>query len=40
MMELGAQYAYVCRNTFSGIGGEPTVDENLVFISFRYYPFQ
>ena len=40
MMELGVLYAYVRRNTFPGTGGEPTVDENMVFVSFRYYPFQ
>jgi len=40
MMELGAQYAYIRRNIFPGVGGEPAADENIVMASFRYYPFQ
>jgi len=40
MMALGAQYAYVRRNVFPGVGGEPTANENIMMISFRYYPFQ
>jgi len=39
-LQLGAQYAYVRRDTFPGIGGEPSPDENIVMVSFRYYPFQ
>ena len=39
-MQLGAQYAYIRRNVFPGVGGEPSADENMVFVSFRYYPFQ
>ena len=39
MMELGAQYAYLRRNVFPGVGGEPSADENVVMLSFRYYPF-
>jgi hypothetical protein len=39
-MELGAQYAYVRRTTFPGVGGAPPANENMVMISFRYYPFQ
>ncbi|HUN44037.1 MAG TPA: hypothetical protein VMU81_27410 [Acetobacteraceae bacterium] len=40
MMELGGQYAYVRRNVFPGVGGEPSANENMVMVSFRYYPFQ
>ncbi len=39
-MRFGAQYSYTRRDTFSGIGGSPHTDDNMVFISFRYYPFQ
>ena len=34
MMELGAQYAYIRRNIFPGVGGEPAADENIVMASF------
>jgi len=40
MLELGAQYAYIRRDVFPGVGGEPSVDDNMVFVSLRYYPFQ
>ncbi|WP_428539336.1 hypothetical protein [Rhodopila sp.] len=45
-MQLGAQYEYVNRNTFSGTGAtrgstvSPSADENIVLFSLRYYPFQ
>ncbi len=39
-MQLGAQYAYLRRNIFPGVGGEPAANENIVMVSFRYYPFQ
>jgi hypothetical protein len=38
-MQVGLQYSYTRRNTFSGVGGAPSADENMVFASFRYYPF-
>lgn len=39
-MQTGAQYAYVRRTAFSGIGGSPRTDENILMFSFRYLPFQ
>ena len=45
-MQVGAQYEYVNRNTFSGVGASrgstvsPSADENMVLFSLRYYPFQ
>jgi hypothetical protein len=45
-MQVGAEYEYVKRNTFSGGGAtkgsvlSPSSDENIVLVSFRYYPFQ
>ncbi|MGC1303123.1 MAG: hypothetical protein WA840_12175 [Caulobacteraceae bacterium] len=37
---IGVQYSYVERNAFSGVGGAPAAHENMIFTSFRYYPFQ
>jgi hypothetical protein len=45
-MEVGAQYEYVGRNTFQGIGAtkgstlSPSTDENMILFSLRYLPFQ
>jgi hypothetical protein len=39
MMEIGASEAYIHVNTFSGVGGAPHANENIVMTSFRYYPF-
>ncbi len=45
-IQVGAQYAYVGRDTFSGVGAtrgsklSPSTDENVFLLSFRYYPFQ
>lgn len=36
----GAQYSYTKRYAFGGVGGAPTTDENTVFVSLRYQPFQ
>jgi hypothetical protein len=36
---LGLQYSYTQRLAFAGIGGNPSVAENIGMISFRYYPF-
>jgi hypothetical protein len=36
---LGAQYSYTRRIGFNGVGGAPSVAENIAMISFRYYPF-
>ena len=38
-MQVGAQYSYVRRFVFQGIGATPKTDENMVFVSFRWYPF-
>jgi hypothetical protein len=35
--QWGAQYSYVTRNTWSGVGGEPNGIDGMVFTSFRYY---
>lgn len=39
-LQFGLQESYTKRNTFSGVGGDPSTDINMVFISFRYYPYQ
>ena len=45
-MQVGAQYEYVNRNTFRGVGATkgstlaPSADENMFLVSLRYYPFQ
>jgi hypothetical protein len=36
-LQWGAQYSYVTRNTWSGVGGEPHGIDGMVFTSFRYY---
>ncbi len=38
-MQVGAQYSYVRRYVFQGIGPTPKTDENMIFVSFRWYPF-
>jgi hypothetical protein len=38
-MQIGAQYSYVRRYVFQGIGPTPKTDENMFFVSFRWYPF-
>lgn len=40
MMEVGASYSYLRRNAFTGTGGAPSTNDNIVMLSFRYYPFQ
>ncbi len=45
-MQVGAQYEYLNRNTFAGVGAtkgsvlSPSGNENVFFVSFRYLPFQ
>ena len=45
-MQVGAQYSYTRRSTFSGTAatrggnGAPSTDENIIMFSFRYLPFQ
>jgi hypothetical protein len=36
---VGAQYEYIKRNSFNGIGGAVSTDDNIVMTSIRYYPF-
>jgi len=39
-LNWGVQYSYTQRQLFEGSsGGSPTTDDNMVFVSFRYYPF-
>lgn len=38
-IKVGAQYSYTYVSSFSGVGGTPTTDDNMVFMSLRYYPF-
>ena len=38
-IRLGLQYSYIERNAFSGLGGAPDAHENMLYTSFRYYPF-
>jgi hypothetical protein len=39
-LSWGLQYSHTQRQLFEGIGGSPTTDDQMVFASFRYYPFQ
>jgi hypothetical protein len=36
-LQLGGQYSYLSRDSWSGIGGQPEAIENMIFSSFRYY---
>lgn len=36
-LAMGLQYSYVVRSAWSGVGGSPHNNENMVFTSFRYY---
>ena len=38
-MQTGVQYSYTRKNAFQGVGGSPSTDDNMVYFSFRYYPF-
>ena len=38
-VRVGAQYAYTIRDSFQGVGGAFKGTENMIFTSFRYYPF-
>jgi hypothetical protein len=38
-VQWGVQYSYTERKAFQGVGGAPKTNENMVFTSFRYYPF-
>jgi hypothetical protein len=37
--QFGAQYSHTVRTAFDGVGGSPEAKEDMVFTSFRYYPF-
>jgi hypothetical protein len=38
-LTVGAQYEYIKRDAFAGIGGAPSTSESIVLTSLRYYPF-
>ena len=38
-VRFGLQYSYINRDTFTAVGGAPTAHENMLYTSFRYYPF-
>jgi hypothetical protein len=35
----GLQYEYIRRQSFAGLGGAPSTDDNIVLTSLRWYPF-
>jgi hypothetical protein len=35
---VGAQYEYIKREVFAGLGGAPSTDDNIILSSIRYYP--
>jgi hypothetical protein len=39
-LQTGVQYSHVLREAFEGVGGKPKSNEDALFVSFRYYPFQ
>jgi hypothetical protein len=36
---VGAQYEYIIRGVFAGIGGAPSTADNIAMTSIRYFPF-
>jgi hypothetical protein len=38
-VRVGLQYSHTDLLSFSGVGGRPTTSDDMVFTSFRYYPF-
>jgi hypothetical protein len=38
--QVGLQYSYLDRKTFAGVGGDPSANISMGFVSFRYYPYQ
>jgi hypothetical protein len=38
-MQVGLQDSFTRRETFSGVGGAPSTNDNITMVSFRYYPF-
>ncbi|WP_220792603.1 hypothetical protein [Gluconacetobacter diazotrophicus] len=39
-MQFGMQYSYTNVRAFAGVGGTAHTDDNMVFLSMRYMPFQ
>ena len=39
-VQAGAEYSYVKKIAFHGTGGKPDTDDNVVFFTLRYLPFQ
>jgi hypothetical protein len=39
-LQFGLQGSYTRRSTFVGLGADPATDIDMVFVSFRYYPYQ
>ena len=40
MMETGLSYSYLHKLAFTGNNGAPSTNDNIVMLSFRYYPWQ
>ncbi|WP_249110436.1 hypothetical protein [Neokomagataea anthophila] len=38
-VRIGGQYSYTYVDSFSGVGGRPHTDDNMVMMSLRYMPF-
>jgi hypothetical protein len=38
-LALGAQYEYLTREAFEGVGGAPSTNDSVIYTSVRYYPF-
>ncbi len=38
--QIGLEYSYLERHTFSGVGGDPIANIGMGFVSFRWYPYQ
>lgn len=38
--QIGVQYSHTKRKAFAGVGGDPSTDINMGFVSFRWYPYQ
>ncbi len=38
-VRVGVQYSHTQLDAFSGVGGSPKTTDDMVFTSFRYYPF-
>ena len=38
--QAGVQYSYTHRDVFQGVGPTPQTNENMVFLSLRWFPFQ